>query len=327
MFRHNDLVYRWGGPNVDQNARRAVISGEGTYRVSGNMGACDEFIIQVKTGEMHTGGSRICAETSASRLGLKHDEDFEVILSPTKQPGNWLEIDPSASLVHIRDYYFDWQARMPAAFVIERLDTQGVPKPETSPDMVAKMLDAALNQFENSIVYWNDYMRTRAGQRAELNAFEPARYVPEGVQDIRYSDASIQLADDQALIVEVDPNDSDLWDIQLYNLAWFESLDFPNRCTSLNHHQAHRDADGHIRVVISARDPGVANWLDTEGRPGVCGSIRWWRIKQQPLVKSTVVPLADVRAALAEDTPAFSAEQRAEQRRARAAHVAWRYHT
>src|SRR5690349_7477069 len=42
MFRHNDLVYRWGGPNVDQNARRAVISGEGTYRVSGNMGACDE---------------------------------------------------------------------------------------------------------------------------------------------------------------------------------------------------------------------------------------------------------------------------------------------
>src|ERR1700712_5722701 len=48
LFRHNDLVYRWGGPNIDQNSRRTVISGAHDYRLSGSMGSCEEFAIQVK---------------------------------------------------------------------------------------------------------------------------------------------------------------------------------------------------------------------------------------------------------------------------------------
>ncbi len=80
LFWHNNLVYRWGGPNVDQNARRAVIAGDGTYRISGNMHACNEFILQVKKGEMHTGGSVITGEARASDLGLGPGDDFEIFL-------------------------------------------------------------------------------------------------------------------------------------------------------------------------------------------------------------------------------------------------------
>ena len=36
---------------------------------------------------------------------------------------------------------------------------------------------------------------------------------------------------------------------------------------SCNGHQAHVDADGRVRVVVAHVDPGVPNWLDTEGRP------------------------------------------------------------
>ena len=39
------------------------------------------------------------------------------------------------------------------------------------------------------------------------------------------------------------------------------------RQTSLNHKQTRVGPDDVATVVVSAADPGVANWLDTEGRP------------------------------------------------------------
>ena len=51
FFRSADPTYAWGGPNVDQVARRAAIDGAGTYRVSGRMGACEEFVLQIKGGD------------------------------------------------------------------------------------------------------------------------------------------------------------------------------------------------------------------------------------------------------------------------------------
>ena len=127
FFRSSDPVYRWGGPNVDQVARRACISGDGTYRVSGHMGACEEFVLQVKLGKTQSGGADISTEVYASQLGLGPGDDFEILLSADEQPGNWFALDPDATFVHVRDYYFDWQPREPATFVIERLDTQGLP--------------------------------------------------------------------------------------------------------------------------------------------------------------------------------------------------------
>jgi hypothetical protein len=97
--------------------------------------------------------------------------------------------------------------------------------------------------------------------------------------------------------------------------------------TSLNHRLAFRNADGKIRVVIANRDPGVANWLDTEGRSSVVGTIRWWRVKDSPHLHNQVVVLDELRAILPSDTPVVSASERREELRRRAAHVAWRYHT
>src|SRR5262245_7411880 len=70
FFRHNNLTYRWGGPNVDQNARRAVIDGRGTYRVTGHMRGCRDFILQVKSGSMHTGDPTMHGEVRAGQLGV-----------------------------------------------------------------------------------------------------------------------------------------------------------------------------------------------------------------------------------------------------------------
>ena len=46
---------------------------------------------------------------------------------------------------------------------------------------------------------------------------------------------------------------------------WWETIDYANHQSSLNGFQAVLDDDGVFRAVVSARDPGVANWLDTAG--------------------------------------------------------------
>jgi hypothetical protein len=35
---------------------------------------------------------------------------------------------------------------------------------------------------------------------------------------------------------------------------------------SLNRRQTKPEADGSFRIVVAGEDPGVPNWLDTEGR-------------------------------------------------------------
>jgi hypothetical protein len=322
FFRSSDPVYRWGGPNVDQVARRALISGDGTYRISGQMGSCEEFVLQVKSGTVQSGGADVDQEISASSLGLGPGDDFEILLGGTRRGERWIELDPAAAFVHIRDYYFDWQPRQPATFVIERLDTQGTPRRPTTPDGVAALLDDAAAQIEHSIVFWNDYQRRmRSGQ--ELNTFSPPAGAARGVQEIIYSHAFVALGAGEALLVELEGRDAKLWDIQLYNRTWYEPLDFANRVTSLNHRQVRSGEDGSVQVVIAGRDPGVVNWLDSEGRDEVLATVRWWRPEHGPTVRSRIIAVASLPAEMSVVDP----DSRRAEIRGRSAHVGWRFRT
>jgi hypothetical protein len=311
FFRSSDLVYQWGGPNADQVARRAMISGAGTYRISGHMGSCEEFILQIKLGLSQSGGAGIATEISGSSLGIGPGDDFTLVLAATEPPdlqGSWIPLDPAATFVHIRDYYFDWQPADPATFVIERLDELGARPPLD----VAALLDDAASEIEHSISFWSGYQdKMLAGQ--EPNTFGPPAPTPRGVKDILYSHAGIALADGQALVVDLDDGGARLWDIQLYNRPYYEALDFANRITCLNHRLAKPGP-----IVIAAADPGGPNWLDTEDRESVLATIRWWGQEATPSVSARVVPTAELD---------LAAVDRAGELRRRASHVAWRYRT
>lgn len=320
FFRSSDPVYQWGGPNADQVARRAMIAGGGTYRISGSMGSCEEFILQVKLGATQSGGAGIATEVSASALGLGPGDDFELVLSPHPQPGRSIELHPDASFVHIRDYYFDWQPTEPATFVIERLDAQGTPRPALDAARVAAILDDAAAEIEHSVEFWSGYQERMLGDQP-ANAFGPPAPAGRGVLDVLYSHAGVSVADDEALVVTIHQEDAPLWDVQLYNRPWYEALDFANRVTCLNHRLARVDDDGTVRIVVANRDPGVANWLDTEGRTDVLATVRWWRPAATPRLEHAVVPLRSL------DLPTVDPEARQEDIRRRSSHIAWRYRT
>lgn len=96
---------------------------------------------------------------------------------------------------------------------------------------------------------------------------------------------------------------ADYHDFQLYNLAWFETLDFPNRTTSLDHTQTTPSTDGRLRIVVSHSDPGVPNWIDTMGYNQAMFTYRWIKPRTTPTATARVVPMAELRNHLPDDTP------------------------
>ena len=135
---------------------------------------------------------------------------------------------------------------------------------------------------------------------ADNGGFSTQTYI-EGLFDLKL---------DEALILETKlPEKCRYWNFQLDDEFW-GSGDWMNRQTSLNGFSARVDADGGFRVVISAQDPGVPNWLDTAGhqRGGMMG--RWNTCSSAPLPTAQVVKVTDVRTYLPADTPTVSADAR-----------------
>jgi hypothetical protein len=326
FFRQNDQVVRWGGPNVDQVTRRARVSAEGTYRIAGNMGACEDFILTVKDGDMHMERYGILSECLGSELGIGPGDDFAITLSVAESPAPWVPLDANATMVNLREYYFDWQPRAPAIVTIQRLDTAGTAPPPLTTARVDAMLDDAATTIEHSIVYWNDYVRT-ARAAATPNTMGAPRHNAGGSSRIHYSFGFFELGADEALVLDASPPDARFWDVQLYTLGWFEPFDYANHTTSLNHTQAVASADGRVRAVVAHRDPGVPNWLDTEGRPAGMITHRWIDARSEPSITARLVPFDEIAGALPPDTPRVSDRERREQIRRRQEHVAWRYRT
>src|SRR5262249_36502421 len=129
------------------------------------------------------------------------------------------------------------------------------------------------------------------------------------------------LDDTEALVIDTDLPDARYWSFQLYTLGGFEPVDPVNHISSLNHIQAVVGDDDRVRLVVSATDPGTANWLDTGGRRRGMLIFRWfWPTGDGvPEPTAAVVPLE--AAATSDVAPA----ERAATMTARRHHLAWRF--
>ena len=102
--------------------------------------------------------------------------------------------------------------------------------------------------------------------------------------------------------------------IQLADL-WFSSLEYANRQTSLTGDQAVLAADGSYWFVVSAEDPGYANWLDTTGRRRGVILLRFDGMNGRPFdpAKTPVarkVRLSELAEVLTEGMPRITPEER-----------------
>jgi hypothetical protein len=158
--------------------------------------------------------------------------------------------------------------------------------------------------------------------RNDLNAPNAASLATGGGQATNvYSGGVFELGPDEALLIEATvPVEPQYAGFHLPNL-WGESLDFANHQSSLNGHQAKLDADGVFRAVVSQRDPGVANWLDTAGHSEGSMIYRWNQADSAPIPAARKVKLSELSRALPPGTARVSPAERAREIEIRRTHV------
>lgn len=318
---------QWGAPNPDNVYFRCAIDPAATYVLRAEVAGRHEALFSLLEGDMHLEEDEVYAELALSDLGAR-DGAIEITIGPEAPSGasaaTHLTTAPGARLLLVRQYLYDWAGEPVGGFSVERVDTAGVPPPPPTPGQVAGALDRAGVWVERSIEHWAAYVAA-SRDLLEHNTFTPPNTPPGGAPHIGYGGGCWDLGEDEALVVEHDLPDARYWGWSIHRMHWFDSGDWARRPTSCNGHQAHVDADGRVRVVIARHDPGVPNWLDTEGLPLGMAVYRYVGARTKPLPEARVVPVAEVRGTLPEDHPVVDAAARREQlaRRARAAQRRW----
>jgi hypothetical protein len=242
---------------------------------------------------------------------LGPDGEFEIMLSGEPQDGNWIPLDEHATMFVVRHFFYDWEHEVPASMSIETLSGQVLLAQSTPVDprtALARQMIALGDFLEENLRFFLELAHP-----AEPNSFLPPfdGSAMGAAAENRPVIGSWKLAPDEALIVEVTPPQGVYWSFSLGN-AWWETIDYGNRQSSLNGHQAVLDDDGKVRVVVAHQDPGVANWLDTAGHSEGAIILRCVRTETAPTPTTRVVGFDRLIEELPPTTRRVSPRERAE---------------
>jgi hypothetical protein len=332
FVRFPNSVARIGWDNPDNPYLSAPVRGDHSYRLRGNITNFDLITFNVYSGMLgYTPMDEMRTISSISSEDIEIDEsgDFELVLSAEKHEGNWLPLEADADNVVVRRLVSDWQRTEEGNWEILNLTTLGKSAPRVSAGDITVQLRESVKMVRGirealTMAHRVLFQLKQQPNEVPIPAIgDPALPMNDPFQAT--TRAYFTLADDEALLIEVPEVDCKFTNIQLAN-PWMESLDYASRQSSLNGHMARVDGDGKIRYVISKRDPGVPNWLDTAAYPEGSLFARWTYCESYPTeLSSKVVKLADLASQLPADTPKVLAEQRAEIIAARQSAISRRY--
>ncbi len=325
-------------PDIYYHATAGLAPGA-TYELTGTVGKGTEALA-IAT-EAITGSTAV----SKSSLELDHnlivnpDGTFTVDIGPTEPSDAVNFINDSdattngdASLL-IRDVLGDW-AKGPGSISIHcvadcpaffSIPSTGIfpggdslaDAPTTQINSVDSLLTTLFTAFGNIVGPFNQEnmgLAEVAGIELPSNTMSPL--APEtsvfatGLPSADVSAGNFDLNPDQALIVQVPDVPSGYSGIELMNV-FGAALPYTLTQTTLNNTTAFADPDGYTYYVVSATNPGVANWLDSNG---VSSGEIFARFENLPdgtdptglPVTTEVVPVTDVANYLPADTPIVS---------------------
>jgi hypothetical protein len=332
------LWMHWGFANPDAGYHYAKIDGRYTYRFFGRRGTAR--ILDIETWECdfvdistlhHCSGAR---HVQLDRTGpistdgdfeVGPDGEFEVILSTTPQPGNWVRIAEGIGTLILREYFYDWQTEERAQFFVERVGAQYPPPHDTAAtladrmDVIPEFMDRNVRMLAKGIEAQHYSLEPNTMRVQPQHSGEEERGQDDqlALRDIHFLQGRYECGPDDAVILEVADIGTDYWIYYLTSHNW-EGGDFHHRQTSLNGHQAELDPDAVFRAIISQRDPGVPNWLDPAGHPNGLILGRYFMPSREIGAPTlTVVPFADLRDHLPASTKVVTPEERSESLRRR----------
>ena len=270
------------GDNPDALYYTAPVRWDLAYRVTGNMSGAVylSFTVEKDTGEggysTETGG--VLRDTD---FDIDADGNFEVFFGGPERADNWLALPERASELIVR-CYFETPEPVAAdpnfrvALTIAALEDPGPPPPWNDASVGAGWRRAT------SFLRSRTIEQPKPGERAQPtwvsttpNQFPPPETPGEfafAAFDAAYSMAPYALGPDEALVMTGRWPTCRFANVSVWN-RYLQTYDYVHRSVSRNRANTVLEPDGSFHIVIAHEDPGVANWIDTEGR--AFGMVFW----------------------------------------------------
>ena len=245
---------------------------------------------------------------------------------------NWLELQGNEPFIMTRQYFpecvieVDQGKYSPAIMNIQCVDEVPPPR-EYSVDELSAGLDRLIAFMHDTvdaglgvsaivgmsmIEYEGDAHSTptRIGADGKLavEEGEHEEYTPDEVFEmidpkvvannlpgpgIGYSGVSFKLANDETIVIEGKDVPCRYWSCQVFD-HYLQAGDYRHYPVALNNRQTVFDDDGSFRIYACAENPGVKNWISTEGRPRGQIVLRTLLAETDLLPEMRVIKIAEI---------------------------------
>jgi len=274
------------------------------------------------------GWSKVIQEVVDEDIHTEADGSFTLTIGPEPSVGqaNHITTTQDAHFILIRDTVQDWGHQTPYRMELTLLDGPASTAPADDATL-AREAAALIRQIAPRILQskGGGFANSPGFYQGPANALTSPK-IREGGRWGLSSSGHFQLADDEVLVMTLDPIGAKYLAVQLAS-GWLGSLDYLHHTASLNLSQAKPNPDGTLTLVVAPSDPGVANWLDTTGLHEGTLFVRWQKLPEpldahaQGVRSVRLVKVAELDPALPRLTPAERKARLAE----RAAAYARRY--
>lgn len=270
------------GDNPDHIYRGAVLDGGLRYEVEGKISlhAPAQFSFELTSG---TPGHPVLKPQTpghadmGDQLGMLSNRDlkvspdgrFTISIDSDVADGrsNHLHSEPGPLSLNIRDVLSDWQQR-PNPLTIRLLG----PAPAAPHLNEAQVRSMVLADLIDYVKFWSTFKNKWLGGNLKANQIV-APFPRDGGWGYLAA-GRYDLADDQVLLITTERNGADYTGVQITD-PWMIAPDARTHPTSVNTAQAKTNVDDSATYAVAARDPGLANWVDTAGLHQGYVLLRW----------------------------------------------------
>ncbi len=306
-------IFKSAAPNPDYMYRMAFVEGTGTYRISGKRGTTRFIHLSIGSGFIGVDDvpGPAVGNLDLDSLKIGPDGEFSIIIAPERPAdykGDFMQLDPRARSISLREASYDWLNEVDCKVAIERLDGPATYR-RWPMDEIAHRMERLAGFPERYAKLFVHFVKTLKQNPVNALVFNDWATIG-GLAKQTYYEGLFEFDAGECLLVETDvPSEVRYWSILLADQL-FNTIEWEKCQSSLNGHQATLDSDGKFRAVICDTDPGVPNWLDTAGRLKGVIQGRWFEASSAPMPKVTRIKLSALRKHIPADTPAIEEAER-----------------
>lgn len=282
LFQATGPYTKMGLDNPDTLYFYANLSDDAEYVIEGVRGTTADLSFQVLAGN-YSADDRAASHAAFDDRALEIDAEgrFTFRLGPPRYDDDegdagYVVLHAGSSMIAVREVFSDWDTEQTGWMTLRRVDAAGTaPEPPTlagQEKFYAKLAEALTGRLHT----WLAFPGWFFGDQPRNTMNEP-RQTPGGLATQFSSAGVFELEPDEALVISIPVSDAPYQGFQLGSM-WYASLDYVHHQTSLTADQAHVTADGMIHLVVSDRDPGLANWVETLGHREGIMQFRWQRV-------------------------------------------------